>query len=201
CILYTGNGDSDPIKKFIADHHYESRFIYEHERQDFEQLLSHCVFFLNTYPAAGGLMAQYAVAHGRLPVTFTDSVTDTTDLFLDREKAGRFVFTDVESVCRYTDRLLDDDAFLKEEESYLEDLIISEEDFSGQLRSIMRNKPGRIRFSYSPEEVRDTAEQGKLAYQLSESELHKLLFASDKTRLLFPVRYIRYLIEQSQQKE
>ena len=52
-------GDGE-IKRFIADNHFEGRFIYIQFRSDIYQVFSHCDIYMGTCPTSGSLMSQLA---------------------------------------------------------------------------------------------------------------------------------------------
>lgn len=57
-------GDKE-IKRFIADNHFEGRFIYIRFRPDIYQVFAHCDIYMGTCPTSGSLMSQLAAINGK----------------------------------------------------------------------------------------------------------------------------------------
>lgn len=57
-------GDRE-IKRFIADNHFEDRFIYIRFRPDIFQVFAHCDIYMGTCPASGSLMSQLAAINAK----------------------------------------------------------------------------------------------------------------------------------------
>ena len=57
-------GDGE-IKRFIADNHFEGRFLYIRFRPDIFQVFAHCDIYMGTCPTSGSLMSQLAAVNGK----------------------------------------------------------------------------------------------------------------------------------------
>ncbi|MBQ4068846.1 MAG: hypothetical protein IJC76_06305 [Lachnospiraceae bacterium] len=135
-IYYTGNGDAGFLIDWIKKKGYENRFYYEPERTDLEQVIRRCYFFLNTYPVGGGLMAQYAIQNGKIPVSLADDKQQIIQLFLKNNKYD-FVFENYDDAIKKIDELLRNKGAVDILESEIEKLIISEKEFTVELSKIM----------------------------------------------------------------
>ena len=66
-FYYAGSGDFSQISRLKKN--YPDRVFFSRERRDLYHVMQHCYFYLNTYPLFGGLMTQYALISGRVPMT------------------------------------------------------------------------------------------------------------------------------------
>lgn len=113
---------------------YSGRCFVIKERKDLFQVMSRCVFYLNTFPFFGGLMTQYAVMAGKIPLTLIKD-NQTLDGILDNVESLGIQFTSYEDLVEEGLRLLKDNEYRKAREQMLEGAVISEDIFKEELRS------------------------------------------------------------------
>ena len=66
-MVYAGIQNSDWLDGKIEKYDLRNRFIVLEWRDDIYHIFKHCDYYLDTYPASGGLMVQYA-ARLRKPI-------------------------------------------------------------------------------------------------------------------------------------
>lgn len=134
-IYYTGKGKSaEKIKEWIKDNNYANRFILQSEREDFAEVMKRCYFYLNTYPLEGGLMTQYAVKNGKLPVTLADVPAHVRELLINCPEDCEYITNDYNKIIHLIDKLLQDENELKRMEQDLNQMIMTEEKFASGLK-------------------------------------------------------------------
>ncbi len=132
-FYYTGAGDTTEINKLMVK--YPQRVYYDVERSDFYEIMQRCYFYLSTYPYFGGMMTQYAVAAGKLPITLGGEEVigeQTAD-------GGKDIwyFKDADVLCQEIARLLENPRYLEEREKCVLKGISNPEVFRRQLQKIM----------------------------------------------------------------
>lgn len=132
-FLYLGNGDSGKIRKLGKK--YPGRFIFSKERNDFFELLKRCTLYLSTYPYNGGLMTQYALLAGKIPITLSHPEIEQ-ELSIRHEETF-WNFSSPEECLLEIQRLLTDDAYRKGKEKQLGNFLINEEQFNQELQYIL----------------------------------------------------------------
>lgn len=137
-FYYTGKGSNlENIHRWIDEKNYRSRFILGYEREDFEEVMQRCYFYLNTYPVAGGLMTQYAVKNGKIPVSLSDDPKHIQQLFLDDKTECEYISSDYQAIIEVIDKLLKDENELYQMEIDLKKKIITEQEFAEGLKDCM----------------------------------------------------------------
>ena len=97
--------------------------------------MQHVTLYLSTYPVTGGLMTQYSVAAGKIPVTLVfDSISDD---FLINQKTRGIEYYTANDLIEDVVRLLNERDYLKKREEMLKGALIDEAEFNEQLRSIV----------------------------------------------------------------
>jgi len=133
-FLYIGSGDTTKLDELVVK--YPNRVFWSPERDDFFNLLEECYFYINTYPFAGGLMTQYAVAAGKLPVTLKAN-QDADDILVNQEKLSVF-YSDYKELLADVDMMLQNQEYLSEKEKQLKNCLITENIFVSQLDNILQ---------------------------------------------------------------
>lgn len=102
-------GDTE-IKKFIADNHFEGRFIYLQFRPDIFQVFAHCDIYMGTCPASGSLMSQLAAINGKPILQYYAPGTpdDETEQAICINQDFPISFRDRKSFMRDADQLIND---------------------------------------------------------------------------------------------
>lgn len=147
---YAGSGDSRQMEKIIA--RYPGRAFLSEERKDLFQVMKHSLFYLNTYPIAGGLMMQYAAGAGIVPVT----------LRYDREGSGILIgqdnlgieFDDVESLEKEIDRLISDSEYLIEKSGRMKKSIITTIEFKEKIDELLDGQEVGVSLNFKHEDTR-----------------------------------------------
>ncbi len=150
-FVYAGNGKS--AKLDALKEKYPTRFFQIEERKDLDEILKRAKFFLATYPSSGGLMVQYALQNRCIPMSLCmqqGGITDPGTWLLQPEKI-KFVFYEREKFYGAVSRLLTDEAYCAQMKEDLEHQVITEEEFTTQLASILREK--RTKFEGTIEEL------------------------------------------------
>lgn len=140
-FLYAGGGDNTELLHFIKNNHYEKRFYYIAERLDLDEIMKRCYFYLSTYPICGGLMAQYAIANGKIPITYTDgkNLCDEIDSFLVNTNEQKLSYYNLPLMLKEIDCLLEDEQYLKEKEKEWGNYLPSEQEFTIGLKETLQN--------------------------------------------------------------
>nr|HPH12089.1 hypothetical protein [Thermotogota bacterium] len=164
-ILYAGNGDDSKLRSFIDDNRFNKQFFYTKERYDFIHLMEKCCFFLNTYPLAGGLMSQYAVCCGKIPLGLKDAnfpIHDFESVFLDT-KGYKYSYSSINELCNEIEKLLCDDDYRLKRECQLTGMVISPETFTDELYNALEKKVNM--FNPRIEEIDTTVEKELYIYR------------------------------------
>ncbi len=145
-FLYVGNGDTEYVNDFIKINNFETRFFLISERKDINKIFEKCYFYLNTFPLIGGLMSQYAVLNKKIPVTFHEKDTDwnTVEELLLNIKNIKLSYCEVNEYYEEIDKLIRDQEYKRKKENMLNDLVISSEEFSVRLSSIIHHNNERL---------------------------------------------------------
>lgn len=132
-FVYAGNGDDSHLNKLVKSH--PEKVYYIKERNDLYQVLRHSTIYLNTYPIPGGLMTQYAVAAGRIPVTLKHN-QDSEGILLE-QSTREIEYDSPEDLIRDVNHLLRDADYRRVREKKLEGSIVSEEQFNIQIKKLL----------------------------------------------------------------
>jgi len=165
-FLYAGNGDSKPLNNFIKTNGYHNRLFHITERKDITQIFKKCYFYLGTYPISGGLMAQYAVANGKVPICYANkepSINFIEKLFVNTNET-KFTYTDIKSYYGEIDKLISNPEYLRSRELQLNGLLISEDEFSNELSSCITE--GKTKFTPDKVDI-DSAEANQTYLDLA----------------------------------
>lgn len=184
-FMYAGYGDNSRLKELAAQ--FSGRVFQMEERKDLYQILKRSFIYMNTYPISGGLMTQYAAAAGVLPLTLYVS-NECEGLLLNQEKTGVF-FKSYADLMAEVDRIFTDDDYRRERQKYMENCLITENEFKDTLQQIIRS--GRSRFAF--EDI--TADLSTETYdERSKMELFETCIGTYRNRKLiryFPGIYIK----------
>ncbi len=138
-FLFAGNGDSSEMENFIRKNNYYKKVYYIKERNDLPEIMKRSCLYLSTFPIAGGLMAQYAVINGKIPMTYVKDKSlgqDVEELFINLSDC-QFSYDKLEEFYREIDLLIDDDEYRKSKEKKLLNKIIEKEQFTLQLKNCL----------------------------------------------------------------
>lgn len=132
-FIYFGNGASRRIRKLRAK--FPDRVYWEKERDDFYAIMERCTIYLSTYPYNGGLMTQYALLAGKIPVTLHCNGIERELAIHDEENFWNF--DSFEGCVEEIKKLLRDDLYRKEKESKLNYFLIDSHQFAEELKYIL----------------------------------------------------------------
>ena len=141
---YAGYGDGSRLLKLQEK--YKERVVWTKERKDLFQVMCKCRLYLNTYPVVGGLMMQYAAVAGKLPMTLRGS--DIGEGILEHQKELGIEFISKEQLLEDIDRLLQDDAYLQMKSKGIEKTVISEQEFTNELLTILEQDSNHCEIEY-----------------------------------------------------
>lgn len=135
-LWYAGTGDDSEMKKIISK--YPGRAYLTAERSDLYQVIEHCHFYLSTYPMWGGLMLQFAAMGGKVPVTLKyGNISDST---LINQADINVEFTDIEDLYAEVDRLMTDEAYVKDRSELMRKAVIAPEVFDEEVYKLVTGK-------------------------------------------------------------
>lgn len=151
-FLYAGSGDATKLNMLRTE--FPERVYHITERKDFFKIIEKSYFYLNTYPHLGGLMTQYAVAAGKLPITLKyDQGSD--GLLLNQNKISVFYST-MEELLSDVHKLLSDKNYLQIKEKEIKDSLMTEEKFVKEINNIVEYGKTTILPNYQPIDVERT---------------------------------------------
>ncbi|MDY3745759.1 MAG: glycosyltransferase family 4 protein [Lachnospiraceae bacterium] len=130
---YAGFGDGTEIEQLKRK--YPERVYWTGERPDLYQIMSHVDIYLNTYPMGGGLMTQYSIIAGKIPLTLI--YDDCGKGFVLDNKRVSYEFGNVNELITYANEILEDCDFKLAKEEELKNQIISPEVFEEELNDIL----------------------------------------------------------------
>ena len=140
-FVYAGDGDDGNLKKL--EDKYNGRVYHIKERKDLYQVMKHIKLYLNTYPIIGGLMTQYAVAAGKIPITLVFGAGE--EVLID-QKSREIEYATIGDIVDDVSRLLNDPNYLKKREEKLIGSLTNEIDFTKQLSNLLNNNNTDYRF-------------------------------------------------------
>lgn len=179
-FLYAGYGDGSELKRLM--HKYQNRVFWIDEREDLYEVMRHSYLYLSTYPMIGGLMTQYAVAAGTLPMTliFDDCATG---VLLEPQKIG-CEFKNKEEYIKNLDLVLSSREEVEKRKEQLKEQLISEELFEDNLKLVIENSSSNFLIKY--ENIETARFQKTYLERLSIEQYYRLFL---KKRNLFMVKY------------
>lgn len=144
-FLYAGQGDDTELKKLVEK--YPDRVYHIQERKDLFQIMKRIYFYFNTYPLAGGLMTQYAVLAGKIPVTLIRKHDNSIDGVLLNQDRIKVQFDSPEKCLEEIYRLLDDKDYLLNRELMLKNCVLREYEFRENLKGIVDENVSKMNYS------------------------------------------------------
>lgn len=198
-LLYAGEGNTVKIKDFIRKHKLEDRFILLGQRRDIYPLIKNSDIYLGTYPFSGGLMTQLAVVCEKplLLLSYFPAIRSADSLLNYGNKAQEpLSFYSVEAMLSYARQLIDDAAFRLKEGEKNRGRVISPQQFSESLRSLLNGETTIHFIPEMPEGLLERAEDLYLETADRYTKAYELfLFQSYgiKTLWLFPKVFFKGL--------
>ena len=187
-FLYAGFGDSTELEKIISK--YPNRAYHIDERKDLFQILQRSVFYLNTYPMFGGLMMNYAVTAGKLPLTLKHK-HDADGLLFNQDKLG-IEFETVEDLLKEIDYLLTDSHYLQEKEKQICHSVITKEIFEKNLKTLIEKNQTDFVIDDNEIDTSSFIAEFKERFNL-ERAMYKSIVKRDNWSLIFdyPILFIK----------
>lgn len=133
-FMYLGNGDFRRLRKLKLK--YPGRVAFESERTDFFEIMKRCTLYLSTYPYNGGLMTQYALSAGRIPVTWVHPGIES-ELTI-RHGENSWNYATAQECLQEIKKLLEDDDYRRKREQNLNRFLIDEARFEEELQFILQ---------------------------------------------------------------
>ena len=149
---YAGTGLRSQLPDLWAlEQKYVGRVFITGERDDLFQIMQSVDMYLNTCPQIGGLMTQYSALAGRPPFNFLclPYGSGAPSVLLPEEDLG-IEYTDMNAFLAELQHFIEDPAYRREKETVFrtKKLIVTEEEFAGNLEKILRenqsNYPVRV---------------------------------------------------------
>ncbi|GHV44585.1 hypothetical protein AGMMS49546_28790 [Spirochaetia bacterium] len=194
-FYYLGDGDTKPLQQFINSNNYSQRIFYERPRNDINEIIKRCYFYLGTYPICGGLMTQIAVVNGKIPVAFTEKqypMNIIDELLINNEWQG-FTFYSLEDLFKEIDELMTNENYYNNRTNDLKNKIISVYEFSEVLYSAIENR--KTNFNYKRYNI-DIENFSELYFKQENNYLHNYLNFFFFTRNpLLPIIYPQYFVK------
>ena len=128
-FLYAGYGMTDELDELLKN--YRGRAYKIDERKDLYRVMKNITKYINTYPIIGGLMTQYAVAAGKIPLIL--KFDDESEGILIAQEDRKIEYYSEDDLAEDVHKLLSDDEYLRKREKLLEDSLITEREFADQL--------------------------------------------------------------------
>lgn len=148
-FYYAGEGDTTELDKLIRK--YPDRVFYSKERADFYEVIRRSYFYFSTYPYFGGLMTQYAIHAGKLPITLAsenilgEQTVETAE--------GIWYFQDADSLYEEVRRLLQDADYLHKREEEIKNSLIRKKQFQKELEDIIERKKSEREIHWKDVEI------------------------------------------------
>jgi hypothetical protein len=130
---------NDFIKSFIADNHFEDRFIYIGFRPDINEVISRCDIFMGTSPICGSLTSQLAALNKKpiLQYYWPDTYDDETEQAICHNMELQISFTDTNAFLLEASALIQDEDYRKQKGELNHRAMFSKEQFNRQFRIVI----------------------------------------------------------------
>ncbi len=138
-ILLAGDGDAQPIQRFIDDNAFHERIYLIGNRKDLCHIFRRCDLYLNTYPLSGALMCQLAAAYGKPAVGYTGAFGSGNRIepLLEQAEGLNLSFDDLEALHAEINTLIDDTEYRHQQGEALRTRVKSPAAFAGDLRILL----------------------------------------------------------------
>lgn len=186
-LLFAGNGDEAPLKRFLCQNNLESRFLLLGHRKDINEVFAHSDIYLGTYPLAGGLMTQYAAYNSKPIVAYANKSTTNRieDLIITNNDANiQLTYTNLDDYYAEVEHLIKDSSYRQQRGQVLKDALTSKKSFDSQLEECVMHKKGKP-FSILPIDYDERVNWYLSLLNISIWELGFLLIRHYKLKSLF----------------
>ena len=189
-FYYAGEGNTTELNRLIAK--YPQRVFYSKEREDFFEIIKRCYFYFSTYPYFGGLITQYAIAAGKLPITLaSDDILGEQTVEVAE---GIWYFHDVNVLYREIKMLLQNEKYLHKQEEKIKNILIGKIQFQTELRNILEKQKNERQIVWKRVDVKGMQEISLKRVGKAE---YSGLFCRVKAPFLvkeFPVKFVKGFI-------
>lgn len=187
CIfLYAGSGDSTELDKLKIK--FSSRVFHINERKDLFQLMKHITLYLNTYPMVGGLMMQYAVLAGKIPLTLKHN-SDGDGILLNQKTIG-IEYTNSNKLIEDATLLLKDENYRKKREARVSGAVPTCEEFEQTLLNIVKFNNTKYKIDYYDLDTKEFIRAYVQRFNIN-NYIHAIAKKRNKTLILnYPIYFI-----------
>lgn len=145
-FLYAGYSDKIPDNGLIdLKNKYPGRVELQPERDDLFRIMENSDFYLDTYPIAGGLMVNFALAADTVPLSLT---VDCKVLSNSNALIEDIYFSDIDELMREFERLYLDKNYYNERKEKIRGAFMSQEEYEAKLQNIISNNLQNGDFQY-----------------------------------------------------
>ena len=138
-ILFAGNGDDKPFKRFIEKNNIGNRVVLIGDRKDINEVVRHCDIFMSTFPFGSGLLVQYALLNKKPVIGYTtrDLTMSTVNDICKSNVSVKFTYNDLNEFHNEVNLLINDiDYRVKLIQNY-SNILHTPEEFSSELRDVI----------------------------------------------------------------
>ena len=131
------------IEKFIADNHFEGRFVYTKFRPDINEVLAHVDIFMGTCPVCGSLMSQLAARNATpiLQYYYLGTPDDETEQAICVNEEFNISFDNEADFMVEAEKLIHDPNYRKKQGERLQKAMVSPEQFNTMVaKAISKNE-------------------------------------------------------------
>lgn len=141
---YAGYGDNTELLKLINK--YPGRVFHTDERNDLLEVMKNIDLYLGTYPIAGGLMVQYCVMAGSVPLSLVQDESGYG--ILKKQKELGIDFESVDKWKAAVDKFIGDDNYRRMLKNNVKGAVISRKEFVNKIAKIMTD-PHSDKFKFT----------------------------------------------------
>lgn len=133
------NKDYSDMAKFVADNHFEGRFIHSEFRKDIYQVFAHCDIYMGTTPVSGSLMSQLAAINGKPILQYYAPGTpdDETEQALCVNDKFQISYHSEKEFLDEADKLINDAEYRKKQGQRLKNAMIQPDQFDELVRKTL----------------------------------------------------------------
>jgi len=195
-FIYLGNGDARKILQLKRK--YSDRVIFDTERMDFYEIMKRCTLYLSTYPYNGGLMTQYSLLAGKLPITLICQDIEA-ELTIHHDETI-WNFDNIEQCYNEIEKLIKDDVYREKREKDLQRFLVDKEQFTKELQHILLKQKAQREVEY---EIPNAKGFSRIPLENYSGLKYDRLFFRQKGLFMvyfFPIKYTLGMIEMIHEK-
>jgi len=146
-IIYAGDGDDTPIKKFIEDNGYQDKVLLLGFRSDINEVFKHCDIYLNTFPVGGGLMSQYAAINSKPILNYDPLNRKEIEGIVCQVDNVEISYSTEDSFIKEAERLIKDERYRVIKGKKTQVCILDEKDFNRIFLVSVNERVSQISYS------------------------------------------------------